>query len=315
MKKTFTILIILLVLTMAFAFSANAAKYLDQPGAVNIQPLEPREVVDNPQTSIEKLMYSLDKLDEAEEVYREADAVYEEIVSNWNHYNSLVSDSTQRSIIKEINDLDEELYDNAQKILSSTEITDTDDYDQMVDEAEELLDDMEDFLDHMEDMKKELVDEMKQAEEEYTQEQALEELKEQGCSIEQDCIDLGECSGDIECTCLENECNEGYVALPEEEPEEVVPAEPETICKGCLSDESCVDFGFRLTDESEDSVYCNLAGELVEQKQNDEACQNDFECLTNSCLSGNCEDLEAQLEETQTMFQKIRNWFSRLFGN
>ena len=67
MKKTFTILITLLVLTMAFAFSANAAKYLDQPGAVNIQPLEPREVVDNPQTSIEKLMYSLDKLDEAEE--------------------------------------------------------------------------------------------------------------------------------------------------------------------------------------------------------------------------------------------------------
>ena len=160
MKKTFTILITLLVLTMAFAFSANAAKYLDQPGAVNIQPLEPREVVDNPQTSIEKLMYSLDQLDKAEEVYREADAVYEEIVSNWNHYNTLISDSTQRSIIKEINDLDEELYDNAQKILSSTEITDTDDHDEMMEEAEELVDDMEDFLDHMEDMKKELVDEM-----------------------------------------------------------------------------------------------------------------------------------------------------------
>jgi tetratricopeptide (TPR) repeat protein len=298
MKKTFTILITLLVLTMAFAFSANAAKYLDQPGAVNIQPLEPREVVDNPQTSIEKLMYSLDKLDEAEEVYREADAVYEEIVSNWNNYNTIISDSAQRSIIAEINDLDEELYDNAQKILSSIEITDTDDHDEMVDEAEELLDDMEDFLDHMEDMKKELVDEMKQAEKEYAQEQAEQEAEEQAEAeqAEQD---------------EETEVNAN------EEPEDIdiLPVEPETTCKGCLSDESCIDFGFRLTDESEDSVYCNLAGELVEQKQNDEECQNDFECLTNSCLSGNCEDLEAQLEETQSMFQKIKKWFSKLFGN
>ncbi len=298
MKKTFTILITLLVLTMAFAFSANAAKYLDQPGAVNIQPLEPREVVDNPQTSIEKLMYSLDQLDKAEEVYREADAVYEEIVSNWNHYNTLISDSTQRSIIKEINDLDEELYDNAQKILSSTEITDTDDHDEMMEEAEELVDDMEDFLDHMEDMKKELVDEMKQAEEEYAQEQAELELEAEQVAEEQEADEITELELD-------------------EEPEDidVLPVEPETTCKGCLSGESCVDFGFRLTDESEDSVYCNLAGELVEQKKNDEECQNDFECLTNSCLSGTCQDLEAQLEETQSMFQKIKKWFSKLFGN
>ena len=75
-------------------------------------------------------------------------------------------------------------------------------------------------------------------------------------------------------------------------------------CSGCIYGDRCLDTGVRLLD-GEDSVYCDFTGEIQNQKEEGVDCQNDFECATNSCSSGECIDLKAQIQENRNLIQRI----------
>lgn len=73
-------------------------------------------------------------------------------------------------------------------------------------------------------------------------------------------------------------------------------------CEGCLVDnEKCYPFGYR-----EGGKYCSDDGSFVGQLKGNEACENNFECSSNVCVSREC--------VSQGLLQKIINWFKRLFG-
>jgi len=76
---------------------------------------------------------------------------------------------------------------------------------------------------------------------------------------------------------------------------------------GCKVGDKGVPTGFRLLNEGS-SQYCDMDEQLHLQKALDESCQNNFECQSNQCSSGKCLDLNAKMEETQNLLQKILAW-------
>ncbi len=77
---------------------------------------------------------------------------------------------------------------------------------------------------------------------------------------------------------------------------------------GCkINENKGVPTGFRLIDEGSPQ-YCDLDDQLHPQKELDASCQNNFECQSNQCSSGKCLDLNAKMEETQSLLQKILSW-------
>ncbi len=76
---------------------------------------------------------------------------------------------------------------------------------------------------------------------------------------------------------------------------------------GCKVGDKGVPTGFRLLNEGS-SQYCDMDEQLHVQKELDASCQNNFECQSNQCSSGKCLDLNAKLEETQSLLQKILAW-------
>jgi hypothetical protein len=83
---------------------------------------------------------------------------------------------------------------------------------------------------------------------------------------------------------------------------------------GCSYNSSCIPFGYRLSNENNESVYCDLSKELISQKVENSSCQNDFECLSGQCSDGKCINLQKTLEETNGSLQKIINFLKQLFG-
>lgn len=77
---------------------------------------------------------------------------------------------------------------------------------------------------------------------------------------------------------------------------------------------SCVNVGVRLLGEDKQLLYCDLSGELMQQKNINEACMNSYECTTNSCNSSVCTDLVQELKETRSLLQRVNNWLDKLFG-
>ncbi|MEK6871375.1 MAG: hypothetical protein AABX16_00560 [Nanoarchaeota archaeon] len=75
----------------------------------------------------------------------------------------------------------------------------------------------------------------------------------------------------------------------------------ENSCSGCLSDDKCFSFGYRM-----DKKFCSQNGEFTTQFNKEESCENNFECSSNVCVSGKCVN--------STLLEKILNWFRRLFG-
>jgi len=81
------------------------------------------------------------------------------------------------------------------------------------------------------------------------------------------------------------------------------------VCSGCEFDEGCIPYGFRVQVKEDETgenailnMYCDIDGRLKEQKittrQGDWAtCQNDFECESNICSSGECIELQKMLED------------------
>jgi len=84
--------------------------------------------------------------------------------------------------------------------------------------------------------------------------------------------------------------------------EETSEEEIELICKNsCPLKGKCYAFGYRKAGE-----YCSDEGEFVEQLKSDETCDNNFECESNVCVSGEC--------VSAGLLQRILNWFRKLFS-
>jgi hypothetical protein len=91
------------------------------------------------------------------------------------------------------------------------------------------------------------------------------------------------------------------------------PPVSKTCDNGCSSNGKCIPFGTRLEQEGQ-GMFCDIMGQkFLQQKAENEACQNNFECITNSCSSGKCIDIAKKLEEQQSLLQKILDWLRRLF--
>ena len=73
-------------------------------------------------------------------------------------------------------------------------------------------------------------------------------------------------------------------------------------CKsGCILNDECYSYGYRKK-----GIYCSeFVHEFVDQKLDNFNCENNFECVSNLCVDGNC--IEAGF------FKKITNWFQRVF--
>ena len=84
-------------------------------------------------------------------------------------------------------------------------------------------------------------------------------------------------------------------------------------CNGCTANGSCLNYGTRLAEGGEPR-YCDILNTWLRQKEENIGCQNNYECESNSCLSGVCTDLKQELQETQSLVKKLFNWLKNLFG-
>jgi hypothetical protein len=105
-----------------------------------------------------------------------------------------------------------------------------------------------------------------------------------GACIEEECSSDPDCEKDHEC--IANVCVDIEEASCEE---------------GCSINNKCVDVCYRTSDS-----YCSLNGEVVAQQAENTLCYNGCECESNLCLNGQC--------VSGTLFQKILNWFTNIFG-
>lgn len=114
-------------------------------------------------------------------------------------------------------------------------------------------------------------------------------------------------------------CNDGVRNDGEEGVDCGGPCEP---CKektiecnsGCITDGKCLPFGTRIVGDNKNALYCDISGKFSEQKGEGAICQNNYECLSNTCSNGVCVDINKQLQESRGILEKILSWFSRLFG-
>lgn len=92
------------------------------------------------------------------------------------------------------------------------------------------------------------------------------------------------CQNDYECEsniCINGKCSSG--------------------CDGCSYLDECVPVGFRDSD-----LYCSLDGEMRNKKYNEETCENNFECVSNFCVDGQC------IEEG--FLEQLLSWFYSVFA-
>ena len=102
----------------------------------------------------------------------------------------------------------------------------------------------------------------------------------------------------------EEEFNEGTNNDNKEEVDGEINTEDKTInliCNGCSLENTCVSVGYRKSNE-----YCSLDNNFASQLGDAEQCNNNFECESNVCVSGQCVE--------SGLIQKILNWFRNLFG-
>jgi hypothetical protein len=78
--------------------------------------------------------------------------------------------------------------------------------------------------------------------------------------------------------------------------------EPGLVCKdSCPLDGKCYPFSYRKSGE-----YCSDEGIFKDQLSSNKKCDNNFECKSNVCVSGEC--------ISEGLINKMLNWFRRLFG-
>jgi len=88
--------------------------------------------------------------------------------------------------------------------------------------------------------------------------------------------------------------------------------QPTSVCNnGCSLNDRCVPYGTRVANG--EVKYCAIDGSFKAQHENGAECQNDYECVSNQCLSGTCQSLDKQLSETQGLLSKVLSWLGKLF--
>jgi hypothetical protein len=70
---------------------------------------------------------------------------------------------------------------------------------------------------------------------------------------------------------------------------------------GCFYNGKCLPYGLRIN-----KLYCSIDDNMKSQLAEEEACENNFECLTNVCVNSKC--------ISGGLIQKILDWFKNLFG-
>jgi hypothetical protein len=81
---------------------------------------------------------------------------------------------------------------------------------------------------------------------------------------------------------------------------------------GCSYEGKCLPVGTKIK-ENGDSLFCDWNGDMKDQLPVGKICQNDYECGSNSCMSGKCLDLEKKLEEQQNLLNRILHWLENFF--
>jgi putative cell wall-binding protein len=74
--------------------------------------------------------------------------------------------------------------------------------------------------------------------------------------------------------------------------------EEECASVGCFSEGRCFSFGDRM-----EKAYCAINGKVNTQKENSKECDNNYECASNSCISGLCTEKD--------VYTKIFSWFKQ----
>src|SRR3989344_92742 len=105
---------------------------------------------------------------------------------------------------------------------------------------------------------------------------------------------MGKCEGD-----------EGY--NPTIDVSEIVPA-----CQGgCLVGDSCLPIGTRLV-LGNTEVFCDASLRFAAQENDGMACQNDYQCKGNVCISGKCTNLSQELAVSRGLLNQILEFIQSL---
>jgi len=92
-----------------------------------------------------------------------------------------------------------------------------------------------------------------------------------------------------------------------------IPEKVEPACHGCLLDDECKIYGHR-TVQNNVSLYCGSIDVWKPQKELNETCYNNFECLSELCVDDSCYEIKEEVVvENKNIFQKFFDWLAGLF--
>ena len=117
------------------------------------------------------------------------------------------------------------------------------------------------------------------------------------------CENIGGQVGELH-ECENNEVCEDGACIPRSSDENPISIEVDVsqdMCNGCVSDDNCYPLGYRKSGE-----YCSEDNSFAVQLESKAQCENNFECESNLCASGECVN--------QGLLKRILDWFARLFG-
>jgi protein-disulfide isomerase len=96
--------------------------------------------------------------------------------------------------------------------------------------------------------------------------------------------------------------------------DEIKKTTPISCNEGCFINGSCISVGIRIQAEGGISSYCGLNSKLESQRVDGAACQNNFECVSNTCNTGVCVNIQQEIKETQNAVQQLFDWLGDIFG-
>jgi len=84
---------------------------------------------------------------------------------------------------------------------------------------------------------------------------------------------------------------------------------------GCIYEGLCLTQGFRAINNSNNKkIYC-FNSTMQEQKQEETACSQGYECISNYCKNGSCTSLLSEVSKTRASTERLICWIRKLFGS